>query len=91
MSNQEFEVKKLNRLMRDIRDFKYPPESLSDTEAFRKNLAKDLGMDGEDALALLGFLLTRKYVLIKPDTGLFVNPASDAARKFFEEEKLKAS
>ena len=76
--------------MRNIRDLKYPPDSLRDINAFRNRLAEDLDMKGEDAMVLLGFLLDREYVRISPDTGLFVNPASPEAREYLE-EALKTS
>ena len=91
MGNEKLEEEKLKLLMRLIRDLKYPPSTLSDPDTFKGRLAEDLNMDGNEALALLGFLLTRDFVRIAPDTGLFVNPGSAEARVLFEKITSNAS
>lgn len=69
------EPEKLRRLVRNIRDLKYPRKSLQDVNSFEKILAKDLDTDTQEAMALLGYLLNNKYVRIIPD-GLVMNPDS---------------
>lgn len=66
--------KKVHQLVRNIRDLKYPEKSLKDVEIFEKTISSDLGIDIQEAMALLGYLLARDYVRIIPGMGLVVNP-----------------
>jgi hypothetical protein len=65
---------KLHQLLRNIRDLKYPSSSLRNVGSFEDDLAADLTTGVQEAMALLGYLLTRGYVRIIPDMGLVLNP-----------------
>ena len=72
---------KLHRLLRNIRNLKYPTSVMRDIDRFEKVLAEDLDTDVSEAMAILGYLLARDYVRIISDMGLVVNPESKELQK----------
>lgn len=68
---------KLHKLLRNIRNLKYPSSIMRDVNKFEKILAHDLDTDVSEAMSLLGYLLARDYVRIIPDMGLIFNPESE--------------
>ena len=81
---------KLLKLVRNVRDLKYPIDSLSNSDEFEKELASDLSTTPEEALAMLGYLLARNYVRIIPDAGIVVNPGNEEIQAFVRSGKLDA-
>lgn len=81
---------KLRKLLRNIRDTKYPASSLQEVDAFEQRLAVDLGIEQQEALALLGYLLARDYVRIIPDMGLVLNPQNEEVRRIVDSGALDA-
>jgi hypothetical protein len=74
-------AKKLAKLVTNIRDGEYPPESMVDTKNFERTIAKDLETDWQTALAFLGYLLHRDYARIIPTMGIVLNPANKELRR----------
>jgi len=79
---------KLSRLVRNIRDLKYPASLLRDVDDFQQRLARDLAADPQEAMALLGYLLARDYVRIQSDMGLIVNPQNPEIRSLVDSGAL---
>ena len=75
---------KVRQLVRNIRDLKYPPQTLRDVESFEIGLANDLKIDRQEAMALLGYMLARDYARIIPDMGLVLNPKNEELQSLVE-------
>ena len=73
---------KLVMLVRNISKLKYSADDLRNVDGFERKLATDLDMEPKEAMALLGYLLTKEYVRLVPETGLVLNPSNEEIKKF---------
>jgi hypothetical protein len=74
-------VEKLAILLRKIQDKSYGPQILSSIINVQDTIARDVGAEEEEAMALLGYLLKYKYVKFDPADGIIVNPEMDDETK----------
>jgi hypothetical protein len=79
----------LLKLLRNIRDLKYPVASLKTVDDLETTLANDLNIDRSEAMAMLGYLLKNSYVRITPDLGIVLNPTNDEVRRLLESGQLR--
>jgi hypothetical protein len=80
---------KLYQLICNILDLKYPKTSLQNVNQFQAKLAADLGTSPEEAMTMLGYLISGDYVRIVSDMGIVVNPSSPELKILVEKYKLK--
>jgi hypothetical protein len=74
--------KKLAILLRKIQDKSYGPQILSSIINVQETIARDVGVEEQEAMALLGYLLKYKYAKIDPIEGIIVNPEMDDETKY---------
>lgn len=67
---------KLIELLFNIRDKKYKADALQDFDTFKNTLADDLKIDSQESMAMLGYLLTKKYVKMDQTEGLAIDYTS---------------
>lgn len=79
---------KIVTLVKNIKNLKYPKSILDNVEGFEHQLAKDLSTDGDEAFALLGYLVTNDYVRIDDDMGIIVNPSNEEIRMLVDTGRL---
>lgn len=70
---------KLAKLLKNIEQNRYTSTDLDDLNNLQERLAQDigLGVDTDQAMALLGYLLKHDYVKINPDSGIILNEKND--------------
>lgn len=78
---------KLRQLLLNIRDSRYPQSLLDDVDKFEKKLAADLDIDTDEAMALLGYLLSHKYALLIRE-GLVLNPNHPEIQSLLDSGRL---
>jgi len=57
---------------------KYPPELLDDIDQLKKQLGIDTQLPPNEAFAILGLLLEKKYLKIDPTIGIVVSQSDDS-------------
>ena len=76
MSEEKASLKnKLAKLLKNIEQNKYSSKELDDLDELGIKLTKDIGygVDIDQAMALLGYLIKQDYVIIDPDAGIILN------------------
>ena len=79
---------KLLILVRNISKLKYSANDLGNVDDFEQTLAKDLGLEPKEAMAMLGYLLKNEYARLVPGTGLVLNPSNEEIKKLMTGGKL---
>lgn len=79
---------KLIKLLGNIVSLKYPEDAMRNVPLFEQHLANDLGISGQEAMAMLGYLLTSDYVRIIDGMGLVINPSNQEVRELVEKGKI---
>ena len=75
---------KLFQLLHNIHEERYRVDVLKDVKLFESNLAKDLEINVEDAMAMLGYLLKKKYAKIESGKGIVVNQDNQDIQQLFK-------
>jgi Mn-dependent DtxR family transcriptional regulator len=75
---------KILRLLDNIASLKYSEDAMRNVPLFEQRLAKELDVSGQEAMAMLGYLLTKDYVRIINGMGLVVNPSNEEVRELVD-------
>lgn len=80
---------KILQLLDNIASLKYSEDAMRNVPSFEKRLAKELEVSGQEAMAMLGYLLTSDYVRIIDGMGLVVNPSNKEVRDLVDDGHIR--